>query len=278
MTADAMTADSIHVAGTLDADAEWKGTARYEIVRRIGEGGMGAVYEAFDRDRRQRVALKTLLRFSPAALYRFKQEFRTLADVHHPNLVHLYELVVSETAPVFFTMELVPGDGLSHARPAGRHRALVGSADRVGQDAHAGEAAPRWPDRAARRPSPPSGSLPPHLDRLRAALVQLVEGVQALHGAGKLHRDIKPSNVQVTPAGRVVLLDFGVATELPADPDEASRGRSPHRRHAASTWRPSRARASRRPRRATGTAWASSSTRRSSAGRRSPAPRSTCSP
>ena len=115
-----MTADSIHIAGTLDADAEWKGTARYEIVRRIGEGGMGAVYEAFDRDRRQRVALKTLLRFSPAALYRFKQEFRTLADVHHPNLVHLYELVVSETAPVFFTMELVPGaDFLTHVLRVG---------------------------------------------------------------------------------------------------------------------------------------------------------------
>src|SRR5580698_4814633 len=144
MTADAMTADSIHVAGTLDADAEWKGTARYEIVRRIGVGGMGAVYEAFDRERRQRVALKTLLRFSPAALYRFKQEFRTLADVHHPNLVHLYELVVSEAAPVFFTMELVPGtDFIAHVLRSNVAR----SSDRPT------ESGPTRP--TARRPSSP---------------------------------------------------------------------------------------------------------------------------
>jgi eukaryotic-like serine/threonine-protein kinase len=221
MTADAMTADSIHVAGTLDADAEWKGTARYEIVRRIGVGGMGAVYEAFDRDRRQRVALKTLLRFSPAALYRFKQEFRTLADVHHPNLVHLYELVVSETAPVFFTMELVPGtDFLTHVLRV----AIARSSDRPTESGRTRTQAKR-PALAMTAPpaaEPSLGKSPAHLDRLRAALVQLVEGVQALHGAGKLHRDIKPSNVQVTPAGRVVLLDFGVATELPRTPDEAA--------------------------------------------------------
>jgi serine/threonine protein kinase len=216
-----MNADGIPVAGTLDADAEWKGTARYEIVRRIGTGGMGAVYEAFDRDRNQRVALKTLLRFSPASLYRFKQEFRTLADVHHPNLVHLYELVVSETAPVFFTMELVPGsDFLAHvlrvATARSSERPTLSGRTRT-QAKRPAVATPPPP-----KPEPTLGQSPAHFDRLRSALVQLVEGVQALHGAGKLHRDIKPSNVQVTPAGRVVLLDFGVATELPRTPDEAA--------------------------------------------------------
>src|SRR5580704_5334574 len=87
----------------------WKGTDRYAVLRCIGEGGMGVVYEAFDRQRRHAVALKTLPRFDAAALYRFKQEFRALADVHHTNLVHLHELVASETGAAFFTMELVRG-------------------------------------------------------------------------------------------------------------------------------------------------------------------------
>jgi serine/threonine protein kinase len=215
-----MTAETSQVASTQDADADWKGTDRYEIVRCIGKGGMGAVYEAFDGDRRQRVALKTLLRFSPAALYRFKQEFRTLADVHHPNLVHLYELVVSESAPVFFTMELVPGtDFLTHVLRVSIPRSSdrpTESRTRM-QARHAASPAP-----AMQSSEPALGKSPAHFERLRAALVQLVEGVMALHGAGKLHRDIKPSNVQVTPSGRVVLLDFGVATELPRSPDDAA--------------------------------------------------------
>ena len=87
----------------------WRGTSRYEVLRCIGRGGMGVVYEAYDRERGRRIAIKTLLRFSPSALYLFKQEFRTLANVLHPNLVRLHELVASEADGVFFTMELVSG-------------------------------------------------------------------------------------------------------------------------------------------------------------------------
>src|ERR1700743_3517550 len=170
-----MVADT-KTAGSRDGRDDWKGTARYEIVRRIGAGGMGAVYEAFDRDRRQRVALKTLLHFTPAALYRFKQEFRTLPDVHHPNLVHLYELVVSETDPVFFTMELVPGtDFVSHV-----HREV---AARVSEPAtERGKA--RTKRNSGSRPASVRadsrrGATPANLERLRDAIVQLVEGVQA---------------------------------------------------------------------------------------------------
>jgi serine/threonine protein kinase/tetratricopeptide (TPR) repeat protein len=199
----------------------WRGTARYEVRRRIGQGGMGVVYEAFDREAERLVAVKTLRRFSPALLYRFKQEFRTLADVHHPNLVHLYELVASESELVFFTMELVRGeDFLAHVRQHGRAEPLL---------AHAGPTRSDPRDRPTVRPSAgacratPVGSRPESpadLGKLRPALLQLVEGVDALHAARKLHRDIKPSNVLVTREGRVVLLDFGVATELSRSSEE----------------------------------------------------------
>ena len=69
---------------------------------------MGVVYEAIDTERGHPVALKTLLRASPSAIYRFKQEFRALADVSHANLVSLFELV-KHNELWFFTMELVPG-------------------------------------------------------------------------------------------------------------------------------------------------------------------------
>src|SRR5580692_55078 len=82
---------------------------RFRLIRRLGEGGMGIVYEAFDEERGARVALKTVRDLNAESLARFKREFRTLADMHHPNVVTLGELF-SEGRDWFFSMELVEGD------------------------------------------------------------------------------------------------------------------------------------------------------------------------
>ncbi|MHB1557908.1 MAG: protein kinase domain-containing protein [Isosphaeraceae bacterium] len=89
----------------------------YEIVRELGRGGMGVVYEAVDHARNARVALKTVRKTDASAIYRFKHEFRALADLSHPNLIPLFELSV--TGDIWFlTMPLIEGvDFLCHVRP-----------------------------------------------------------------------------------------------------------------------------------------------------------------
>jgi eukaryotic-like serine/threonine-protein kinase len=188
---------------------------RYHVVRRIGAGGMGVVYEAEDLDRSQKVALKTIANPDVEKVYRLKREFRALADLSHPNLVALYELVVGEQS-CFFTMELLDGvDLLQHLWVRQVDDAL----------AHASTVHTPMPMRGGHRELPPLGAsvatpdgprqpTPCDIARLRAALPQLGLGLHALHGAGKIHRDVKPSNIQVTSGGRVVLLDFGLVAEL----------------------------------------------------------------
>jgi serine/threonine protein kinase/tetratricopeptide (TPR) repeat protein len=209
-----------------------KGRGRFLLQRPLGVGSFGTVFEAFDRERQSVVALKVLRRAEPEALYHFKHEFRALADLVHPNLVALYELLV-EGEEWFFTMELVRGtDFRSWVRPGSPTRATSVSDE---------ETTARRPLEDTARPLPPttpfssgSGSdaeevapppalvAPLRLDRLARALHQLAEGLQALHEAGKLHRDVKPSNVLVTDEGRVKILDFGMVLELGPTEDERS--------------------------------------------------------
>jgi eukaryotic-like serine/threonine-protein kinase len=161
------------LASALFGDSHAIRIGRFDVLRCIGRGGTGAVYDAVDRERGGRVALKVLSRLEPSAIFRLKREFRSLRDVLHPNLVKLHELFHAEDQ-WFFSMELIEGEPFD-----------------------------RWVRTA-------QGAL--DVDRLRSALGQLARGVQAIHGAGQLHRDLKPSNVLVTAEGRVVVLDFGLAT------------------------------------------------------------------
>src|SRR5439155_12451066 len=137
--------------------------------------------------------LKTLRHVDAQSIYRFKREFRALADIAHPSLIRLGELFC-EGEQWFFTMELVHGpDFLAFVRDPG------------GEDR--GDAAWTTTEKVPMRFDAPILDEPiaPTLvrggacsePRLRDALAQLVEGLIALHEAGKVHRDLKPSNVLV---------------------------------------------------------------------------------
>ncbi|MCC6646224.1 MAG: protein kinase [Polyangiaceae bacterium] len=185
-------------------------SGRYRVEERLGEGGMGVVYRARDLDRGVDVALKTLLRVEPASLVRFKEEFRALTDVAHPNVVELYDFVGGADGTWFFTMELLDGAPFTSWIAGERRRTVPppASADDATLDAVSSHALPTSSVLRTGRMR--------RLDvaRLREALRQLFDGVGALHDAGKLHRDIKPSNVLVTREGRVVLVDFGLVHQF----------------------------------------------------------------
>jgi hypothetical protein len=178
-------------------DIFFRGTERFKLLRCLGEGGMGVVYEALDREHDLRVALKTLRSVSPGDVVQLKNEFRALRDIEHPNLVGLDNLH-EHGGHWFFTMELVEGcDFLTWVR---------------------------MPAMQADNDSIPPGIAGYDEPRLRSAFHQLAQALCAIHGAGKVHRDIKPSNVRVTEEGRVVLLDFGLVVDLASeDSDSAAR-------------------------------------------------------
>jgi hypothetical protein len=157
---------------------------RYELREVLGVGGMGRVYRAFDRETQAEVALKTLHHLDAEQMLLLKGEFRSLTGCAHRNLVELYELFV-DGENCFFTLELIEGVPLDqYTAPPGSRRVF---------DSESAE-----------------------YQRLLECVRQLCDGLRYLHDSGKLHRDLKPSNILVTRTGRVVILDFGLATRFDA--------------------------------------------------------------
>ena len=201
------------------ATQDWfTGTERFQLLRRVGAGGMGVVYEAFDRERNMRIALKTLPRLDVNLLYSLKQEFRSLADISHPNLAELYELI-SEDDRYFFTMEFIEGVNfmrhVAYRAEAAQPTMTITMAQDATEELSPTLEITRDPafdnDGAESRPA---GRVRADIHRLYPALRQLAEGVHALHTFGKLHLDIKPSNLMVTDAGQLIILDFGLAVNV----------------------------------------------------------------
>jgi len=210
---------------------EFIGTERFILRRPLGAGSMGVVYEAHDREMDKTVALKALTRAEAAHIYRFKREFRTLADVSHPNLVSLYELM-SAGPHWFFTMELIRGGTfIQYVRPEINNepstsmsdtlvrsrsmRVLNSDSEAETEEFDISELALTLGEMSALDDNS-LDSLAGRFDesRLRLALRQLAEGVNRLHEIGKIHRDIKPSNFLVTDEDRDVILDFGLVEDI----------------------------------------------------------------
>ena len=150
-----------------------KRVAHFDITGKLGEGGMGVVYEAIDGHLDRHVALKILPPekvANPARKQRFIREAKAASALSHPNIITIYDISAADDVD-YIAMELVPGRTLQDLL-------------------------------ASRRLKVP--------ETLKYA-VQIADALAAAHAAGIVHRDLKPANVMITETGLVKVLDFGLA-------------------------------------------------------------------
>ena len=153
---------------------------RYEILQLLGEGGMGAVYKARDRELDRFVALKLIrpeLAANPSILARFKQELLLSREVTHRNVIRIYDLGDADGVK-FITMEFVEGQDL---------RSLIQEKKKFA------------PEEAVE------------------LMQQVCRALEAAHSLGIIHRDLKPQNIMRDQTGRILVMDFGLARMVEGD-------------------------------------------------------------
>jgi eukaryotic-like serine/threonine-protein kinase len=207
--------------GASPADATTRDVGGYRLLREIGRGGMGVVFEAVHRDLKRRAAVKVMtsaVYASSRAVERFRREAAVAARLAHPALCVVYEAGVSDGTP-YIAMQYVEGETLAR-RVARRTREPRASApatrDGTLADAETTRSTttPPAPEAFAARPNPAD---PREARTLALLLADAADALHAAHEAGVVHRDVKPGNLMITPDGRPVWLDFGLAIDATRD-------------------------------------------------------------
>ncbi|MGC1483398.1 MAG: protein kinase [Candidatus Acidiferrum sp.] len=150
---------------------------RYEIVRLLGQGGMGAVYQAHDRELERQVAIKVIradMAANPEILRRFKQELILARQITHKNVIRIFDLGQAEGIK-FITMEYIEGDNLQSVL---RQKKKIEPAEAAN------------------------------------IIAQVCRALEAAHAEGVIHRDLKPQNIMMDKSGRAYVMDFGIARSM----------------------------------------------------------------
>jgi serine/threonine protein kinase/Flp pilus assembly protein TadD len=190
----------------------------FDLLRELGRGGMGVVYEARQISLNRRVALKVLppgLGLTPQAVQRFEREAQAAAKLHHTNIVPVHAIGEEESCH-YYAMELIEGQSLSEVlydlSGTGSNPLMDKTLTQLGE----GEVAEPEPDVTTSTPSitslsDSSAGSRKWFDAVAKLISEVADALHYAHGRGVIHRDIKPANLMLSGDGKLCITDFGLA-------------------------------------------------------------------